>query len=562
MFIRIKFQQAALWLAFMLILPQVAMSSSDWVLDTISDSYHYDSFHQKPVAIDAENNYHVLIARPDPDMMGHEVEAWYTTRPAGQEWTAPTEILEEEFPVREQSIVVTSDGEIVVATAKPSTNTIHVLVNDEEQWVHEDIPFPHVNDPDDEDPEVASRYKYAIAADESGGLHLVWAVDAYVGEDSGEGTISKLVYASNATGEWEAQILENLVPLFSQNIKMDIAPDGSAHILYFNQETQKVHYLNNQNNDAKQAWEDLQLESGESGELSGEIIYEDGKVHVFLEYWEDFFAPREIHYYEIQDATVSEPVMVNVVPSAHFLSAAIDAEGEIRVAYLEHVQGNQFGALFMASSDAEEGFTNEQLLDEDMHVEKAHITCDKEDEFLIFVSMGEFVPDLFMLHEDNAYFETTFTVEDPTGTAIDDAVITFDGEQAEPGSYVFSGLETGTYAYLVEKDGFLPQEGEVTISDSDKTIDVILQYDETSVSGTDKATLNIFPNPASDLVTVRAHDKMEKIQVFAMNGSIKESMNLDAFHVAIETSDWIDGLYLIRVYTSTGVFYEKVLVQH
>ncbi len=87
----------------------------------------------------------------------------------------------------------------------------------------------------------------------------------------------------------------------------------------------------------------------------------------------------------------------------------------------------------------------------------------------------------FML-ELEAY-TVTFSVMDAEGDPITDAIITFDGETYAAGHYVFEDVIPGTYAYIVEKEGYISVEDEVTVTD-DIMVEVILGEERSTVSYT------------------------------------------------------------------------------
>ncbi len=72
------------------------------------------------------------------------------------------------------------------------------------------------------------------------------------------------------------------------------------------------------------------------------------------------------------------------------------------------------------------------------------------------------------------YF-VTFEVSDAnTGEEIDDATITFNGKEYDPGEYQFE-VVLGTYEYIVERDGYETVEGEVEVVDADVTVEVEIE---------------------------------------------------------------------------------------
>lgn len=85
-------------------------------------------------------------------------------------------------------------------------------------------------------------------------------------------------------------------------------------------------------------------------------------------------------------------------------------------------------------------------------------------------------------------FDVTFTVQDGLGNEIADAIITLNGVTNEAGEYEFTNLLAGTYAYTVEKEGYLDAEGEIEITNEDVEKNVILhkelsEYSEDIVIG-------------------------------------------------------------------------------
>ncbi|MFW5710116.1 MAG: immunoglobulin domain-containing protein, partial [Bacteroidota bacterium] len=72
--------------------------------------------------------------------------------------------------------------------------------------------------------------------------------------------------------------------------------------------------------------------------------------------------------------------------------------------------------------------------------------------------------------------ETTvrFEVMDENGDPFNEATVTFDDEQHEPGMYEFQGIKAGTYPYKVEHYKYFTVEDEVQVTDQDVTVQVNL----------------------------------------------------------------------------------------
>lgn len=73
------------------------------------------------------------------------------------------------------------------------------------------------------------------------------------------------------------------------------------------------------------------------------------------------------------------------------------------------------------------------------------------------------------------YYQAVFQVEDQEGNPINDATITFFGEELGPGDYTVTGLSPGVYNYRVNREGYREYPGQVVITDGDKAVLVILE---------------------------------------------------------------------------------------
>ena len=71
-------------------------------------------------------------------------------------------------------------------------------------------------------------------------------------------------------------------------------------------------------------------------------------------------------------------------------------------------------------------------------------------------------------------FTVTFIVQDETGQAIADAIITLAGNQNNAGNYVFEDMYPGTYDYSVAREGYVTHNGQIEVVDADVTETVVL----------------------------------------------------------------------------------------
>lgn len=73
--------------------------------------------------------------------------------------------------------------------------------------------------------------------------------------------------------------------------------------------------------------------------------------------------------------------------------------------------------------------------------------------------------------------------------------------------------------------------------------------------------LEVYPNPASDRVNIKADSKIENVQVFSHNGQLVYETKAGSNILNLNTAQFEAGLYLFRVQTATGVVTESVVIE-
>jgi len=71
------------------------------------------------------------------------------------------------------------------------------------------------------------------------------------------------------------------------------------------------------------------------------------------------------------------------------------------------------------------------------------------------------------------FHSVTFVVNDEDGEAIEDAVVTFDGEAWEAGVYSMEDIPEGNYSYSVEKEGYQTEKGTILL-EADAIIEIMM----------------------------------------------------------------------------------------
>ena len=86
---------------------------------------------------------------------------------------------------------------------------------------------------------------------------------------------------------------------------------------------------------------------------------------------------------------------------------------------------------------------------------------------------------------------------------------------------------------------------------------VILVPDNINEAYVEK-TVKVFPNPANDFVSVSSENNINKIEVFNLLGEKIYVSEPQQTNYNIYTSDYTNGLYLIKIKTDKGETIKKI----
>lgn len=158
-------------------------------------------------------------------------------------------------------------------------------------------------------------------------------------------------------------------------------------------------------------------------------------------------------------------------------------------------------------------------------------------------------------------FQLTFEISNQQGEPIPDAIVSLDGTPNEAGDYVFDDLQAGTYDFLVSRDGYFDYSGEVSLTDSDKTVEVTMQIDDTGLAGPAQKGIKIFPNPAGSVLSVVSGDGLiREIRIYDMQGKQVYLAKVNAGKHLINVSGFEAGIYLLQIQCPEGVSTHSVKI--
>jgi len=92
------------------------------------------------------------------------------------------------------------------------------------------------------------------------------------------------------------------------------------------------------------------------------------------------------------------------------------------------------------------------------------------------------------------------------------------------------------------------------------TVIEVSRKDAVGIKAVDKNFIKIFPNPAKSLIQIQTAEKIESIELLSITG--KRIQKLDFRNKSsIDVSNISKGIYLLKIDTQEGSFFEKLVIQ-
>jgi hypothetical protein len=122
--------------------------------------------------------------------------------------------------------------------------------------------------------------------------------------------------------------------------------------------------------------------------------------------------------------------------------------------------------------------------------------------------------------------------------------------------YIDTPAGTGTYYYQVRAD-YGDCESEPAMAADDPSHNYVSAIVDAIGENSDNVAL--FPNPTNGNVTIQANG-MNHITVVSVLGQVVYDADLNANEVTLNMGQFNTGMYMVRVYTETGVTVKRVTV--
>ncbi len=132
------------------------------------------------------------------------------------------------------------------------------------------------------------------------------------------------------------------------------------------------------------------------------------------------------------------------------------------------------------------------------------------------------------------------------------------GAGQSSGDEDFSGhyMPNGNYG-----DSFIEYEF-FNMDNEDEYVKVVVQF-ATTIAGIDEHDLdvNIYPNPATEYVTIKLSCKMRTVMVYDYTGSKVMEENVNSSSHKMNTSLLSPGIYLFKILTEKGVNVKQIIIK-
>jgi hypothetical protein len=164
-------------------------------------------------------------------------------------------------------------------------------------------------------------------------------------------------------------------------------------------------------------------------------------------------------------------------------------------------------------------------------------------------------------------YDVLFHVLDNQGEVLPDAFLTIEAISYEPGMYLIQDLVPGDYRYTVSHPGFFDYHGEFEIMNANREVVVEMVPDATGIPvSEDYGQLEVFPNPASEWLTVRLNIFSPQASLVLLNSKgvavIRRTVETDpgGTQVRLRIGGLPAGIYYLRAETGDQVITRSVMI--
>ncbi|NOX47415.1 MAG: T9SS type A sorting domain-containing protein [Chlorobi bacterium] len=198
------------------------------------------------------------------------------------------------------------------------------------------------------------------------------------------------------------------------------------------------------------------------------------------------------------------------------------------------------------------------------------LCCSKNDDIIYMDTVfntcyiDEFFPKITSAYYDTAYLNTAYEFQLQLSDTSDIGSISWWGEYI-PDGFSFDA-STGIISGIPDSPGSFPCGITITNNDIGLITDMleseIVVLLPEGISMVDKnISLEVFPNPSSNLVNIKSDIQINSIKIYNYAGQLIWDKKTDAGFYEINTSQFEAGIYFFRIEIGKGVVSKRIVVQ-
>ena len=252
----------------------------------------------------------------------------------------------------------------------------------------------------------------------------------------------------------------------------------------------------------------------------------DGDNTVYTITFDQIYAGRhDYKYYIVEDTPTDD--MGEYPEDGSYRKLIVDEDMVVDDVFGSVFQANVFDFLFLKFNDNNE-WVDAQVVD---HLEIEYIN-DEIGKVNVFVE-----------------FDTNINVLTPTMTTTYGAIIE---PKPETGDFDDFGEDASKTYTVISTDTTITKDWEITIYKTDE-----LSAPEIAV---EEPSLIIYPNPVRSILTFEHTDIINNVRIFDLTGRMVFAKDVNDHQTHINMSDFTHGVYIIQVFTDSGIQSRKIQV--
>ncbi|HNS31229.1 MAG TPA: T9SS type A sorting domain-containing protein, partial [Tenuifilaceae bacterium] len=148
---------------------------------------------------------------------------------------------------------------------------------------------------------------------------------------------------------------------------------------------------------------------------------------------------------------------------------------------------------------------------------------------------------------------------DKNNSPLSGATITLGTTTNPPDDYDFV-VEPGTYSYSVQLQDYYAEEGNVTVTNQNVTVNVIMTH--VGIEDNTLSQIKVYPIPFEDYLIITGIAKVSRISIANLIGSnVVINDNLGNDRMFLSTEKLSQGVYLMTFYLTSGERVVKKVVK-